>query len=201
MLGLGYGTGALKLQHTLKTQPPGAVLDEVECKRIVNLYRDTNSDVVRLWREGDELLGDLSSWRGKPYDFGQHGAVMVTEKGIWLPNDLYIKYPGLKFDTDGAKSGYVYYSRTGPVSIWGGTVVENVVQALARIIVAEQMLRIWEEYKVKLTVHDSAVVLAPEARAEEALAYVIKCMSTPPVWAAGLPVSCEAKFAHSYGQC
>jgi DNA polymerase I-like protein with 3'-5' exonuclease and polymerase domains len=201
ILGLGYGTGALKLQHTLKTQPPGANLEEDECKRIVNLYRESNSDIVRLWRYGDTLLGDIANWNTDEYYFGENGAVMVTSKGIKLPNGLHIKYPGLKFDTQDNKSGYVYYSRNGPSSIWGGGVVENVVQALARIIVGEQMLRIWDQYKVKLTVHDSAVVLVPESRAEEALAYVIECMSTPPEWARGLPVACEAKIAYSYGQC
>jgi DNA polymerase bacteriophage-type len=39
ILGLGYGTGALKLQHTLKTQPPGAVVTEDEAKEFVSIYR------------------------------------------------------------------------------------------------------------------------------------------------------------------
>jgi DNA polymerase len=123
------------------------------------------------------------------------------EEGVKLPNGLFIRYPGLKFDTSGAKGQYIYFSRKGPVSLWGGSLVENVVQALARIVVGEQMIKIKERYDVKLTVHDAAVVIAPEAQQNEALAYVIECMSVPPDWAKGLPVACEAKFAKSYGEC
>ena len=47
ILGLGYGTGALKLQHTLKTSPPGADLSEEECKDIVSLYRTENDKIDR----------------------------------------------------------------------------------------------------------------------------------------------------------
>jgi len=54
---------------------------------------------------------------------------------------------------------------------------------------------------VKLTVHDAAVIVVPEAEKDEALQYVIDCMSVPPDWCKSLPVSCEAKFAQSYGEC
>ena len=59
ILGLGYGTGASKLQHTLKTTPPGVELDEDECKRIVDLYRQTNDAIVGLWRESEDALESI----------------------------------------------------------------------------------------------------------------------------------------------
>jgi DNA polymerase len=80
-------------------------------------------------------------------------------------------------------------------------VVENVVQALARIIVGEQMLMIREKYRPVLTVHDAAVVVVPEHDIEDALAFIVQVMSTPPAWAKGLPVACEAKYGRSYGDC
>ena len=36
---------------------------------------------------------------------------------------------------------------------------------------------------------------------DEAMAFIIECMSTPPAWASGLPVTCEAKYAQTYGEC
>lgn len=202
ILGLGYGTGALKLQHTLKTTPPGAVVDEEEAKRIVGVYRDKNHAVIDLWREGDEAIACMANWGStKPFYYGKHKCLIIDEQGVALPNGLHIRYPGLKYDTSEAKSKYVYFSRKGPVSLWGGSLVENVVQALARIVVGQQMLEIKKRYPVKLTVHDAAVVVAPEAEKDEALAYIIECMSKPPEWASGLPVSCEAKFGVSYGDC
>jgi DNA polymerase len=201
ILGLGYGTGALKLQHTLKTQPPGAVVTEDEAKSYVDTYRNTNDKVIQLWRDGDKAIADLANWEGKPYYYGKHKCLKITKEGVHLPNGLMIRYPDLKLNTDESKSQYIYKSRKGPVSLWGGSLVENVVQALARIIVGEQMIKINEKYRVALTVHDAAVIVVPEAEKDEALAYIVECMSTPPKWASGLPVTCEAKYAQTYGEC
>lgn len=199
VLGLGYGTGAKKLQHTLKTQPPGANLPEEECKRIVDLYRETNDKIIQLWRESDRALKNIAGWTGemKEHYLGQHQAVRVNSAGILLPNNLYIRYPNLRAEGD----KMIYDSRKGPVSIWGGAVVENVVQALARIIVGEQMLMIRERYRPVLTVHDAAVIVTPINELEDSLAFITQVMSTPPKWAAGLPVACEAKYGRSYGDC
>jgi len=203
ILGLGYGTGALKLQHTLKTQPPGAIVTEDEAKNYVDTYRDANDKVIKLWRDGDKAIADLANWddKLKPYYYGKHKCLKITKEGVGLPNGLMIRYPDLKLNTDESKSQYEYKSRKGPVSLWGGSLVENVVQALARIIVGEQMIKINEKYRVALTVHDAAVIVVPEAEKDEAMAFIIECMSTPPKWARGLPVTCEAKFAQTYGEC
>jgi DNA polymerase len=202
ILGLGYGTGWAKLQQTLKLAA-GVTLDEQECKRLVSVYRNVNSKVIDLWRECEEALRDIASWpEGKqPYAIGRHNALYATPEGIKLPNGLYIKYPGLTWDTSEAKSKYVYKSRRGFISIWGGSVVENVVQALARIIIGEQMLIVNRKYRPVLTVHDAVVNVVPENEVNDAMEYIINTMSTPPDWATGLPVACEAHFGDSYGDC
>lgn len=199
ILGLGYGTGAKKLQHTLKTQPPGADLPDEECKRIVDLYRESNDKITELWRDCDYALTCMMSWpKGKkPFYFGKHECLLVTPNGIKLPNGLYIRYNNLSRENNRT----YYESRKGRVDIWGGAVVENVVQALARIIVGEQMLAAKEKYRPVLTVHDAAVIVAPKDEVDQAVAFITKVMSTPPSWAAGLPVACEAKYGVSYGEC
>jgi DNA polymerase len=199
VLGLGYGTGAKKLQHTLKTQPPGADLPEEECKRIVDLYRESNHMITDLWRECENSLNHLSSWPSKlrPYPIGKHKSVWVTSTGIRLPNQLFIRYPDLRV----SDNKYTYKSRKGVISIWGGAIVENIVQALARIIVGQQMLKLRERYRPVLTVHDAAVLVVPKAEIQEAVAFTTQVMSTPPSWAEGLPVACEAKYGESYGDC
>ena len=200
ILGLGYGTGAKKLQHTLATAyPVNVVLDEVQCKKLVDTYRFFNNRVTELWRVCENALGHLISWPNgvKPYALGKHDALFVDETGIRLPNGLYIRYPKLR-QSDGK---YIYTSRKGITSLWGGTIVENVVQALARIIVGEQMLKLRGRYRPVLTVHDAAVMVVPKDEIEEAIKFITQVMSTPPDWARGLPVSCEAKYGESYGDC
>jgi DNA polymerase len=199
ILGLGYGTGAAKLRHTLKTQPPGAEIDEDEAKRIVSVYRTENDKIPELWSECDRALHHLAEWPSgtNEYTLGEHGCVRVTPHGIRLPNGLYIQYPKLRMS--GGK--FIYDSRKGVVNIWGGAMVENIVQALARIIVGEQMLAINVRYRPVLTVHDAAVCVVPKAEVEEAVEFIKQVMSTPPEWAPGLPVSCDAKYGESYGEC
>jgi DNA polymerase len=128
---------------------------------------------------------------------GEGEALYVNSEGVQLPNDLYIRYPNLRLEDD----KLVYDSRKGPVNIWGGAMVENVVQALARIIVGEQMLKLRERYRPVLTVHDAAVLVVPVKEVDEAIDFVTKVMSTPPDWCLNLPVACEAKYGESYGDC
>jgi DNA polymerase I-like protein with 3'-5' exonuclease and polymerase domains len=202
ILGLGYGTGWSKLQQTLKISA-GVTMDDQECKRLVGVYREVNDKVIDLWKACDDALQDMSSWEdGKePYYLDARKSLLITPKGIKLPNGLYIYYPDLKWDTSEAKSKFTYKSRRGVNSIWGGSVVENVVQALARIIVGEQMIEINKKYRPVLTVHDAVVNVVPEADVEEALSFIMSTMSTPPIWATGLPVACEAHDGASYGDC
>ena len=79
--------------------------------------------------------------------------------------------------------------------------VENVVQALARIVVGEQMLKINEHYRVVLTVHDAAVVVVPMDEEDSAKELITGLMGIAPEWAQGLPVASEAKSGASYGDC
>jgi len=196
-LGLGYGTGAAKLQHTLKTTPPGADPSLEECKQWVNTWRTANYEITALWRECDQALNYMMSGTTKPIPLGLHGIVTVSAEGVRLPNGLYIRYNKLR--RDGEK--VIYDSRKGPQNIWGGAMVENIVQALARIVVGQQMLWIQKQYAVVLTVHDAAMCVVPEEDLTNALEYVTLCMSTTPQWAQGLPIACEAKHGTSYGNC
>ena len=204
VLGLGYGTGAKKLQHTLKTSPPGADLSDQECQRIVKVYRDVNHEVIKLWDKCDKALKFMASWpEGKPfYYLDNRKSILVTPGGLRLPNGLYIYYPDLEWKTDeSVRGGYVYKSRHGQVNIWGGAMVENVVQALARIVVGEQMIAINERYKPVLTVHDAIICTAPKDEAQEALDFLMAEMSKAPAWAEGLPITCEGGYGDNYGDC
>jgi DNA polymerase len=209
ILGLGYGTGWKKLQDTLKTQPPYADVSDQEAQRYVKVYRDTNHTVTKLWKECDKALEYLDTWEtrlangyGQPYYLDNHKTIRVTPKGLELPNGLLLQYPGLRYDTSTPNGGYVYKKRFGgEVSIWGGSIVENVVQALARIVIGEQMIRINERYKPVLTVHDAVVCVAAEEEKEEALKFIMDEMSKAPDWGPDLPITCEGDYASNYGDC
>jgi len=199
VLGAGYGMGGGKFQMQLKTF--GVDVDVDECKRIIKVYRDTYPEIPALWRQGGACLAAILSQTESK--FGGVDAVRfdAEERGFLLPSGLWQRYHGLqKTDTD-AGVQYTYSTRTGQVKIYGGKVVENICQAVARCVIAEQMLRIGKRYKVVLTVHDAIACIAPEAEADEALRYVEECMRWRPAWAETLPLNCEVGMGANYGEC
>jgi DNA polymerase len=199
ILGAGYGMGAPKFQDQLKSM--GTVVELDECRRIISTYRESNNAVVNLWKQGQLVLTALS--QGAITAFGKEGVLELIpeEKAVRLPSGLLLRYEGLSVEQGEKGLQYSYKTRRGRVKIYGGKVVENIVQALARIVVGEQMLHIGKRYRPVLTVHDAVACLAPEKDANEARAYVEECMRRVPDWAPGLPVNCESGMGISYGDC
>lgn len=203
VLGAGYGMGAAKFQAQLKNF--GVELAEDECKRIVSVYRETYPKIPMLWRQAQEAVEAMAL--DQTVSLGKTGVLEICGvNGIKLPNGLYLKYPNLRqeVNTQGNYE-YVYDTKRGKqilsTKLYGGKLIENVCQALARIVIGEQLIQIAKKYRVVLTVHDAVACIAPEEEAEEAMQYVTQCMKKTPTWAAGLPLNCEAGFGQSYGDC
>lgn len=202
ILGLGYGMGPDKFRNTLKLGMGGMALDisEDEAKRIVRLYRYKFDRIAELWKHADKCLTSMS--RGYTDSFR---ALMCDADGVFLPNKTMIRYANLRREAD----QYVYDGRYGPVKIYGGKFVENVTQALAKIVVFDQMARIEQllrpmdtpeqRHRVVLTVHDEVVCVVPEDKAEWALSMMEEQMKRSPSWAPDLPISCEGGIGDSYG--
>lgn len=201
VLGAGYGMGGEKFQAALKNGFPSVDLPLHECKRIIAVYREANWAISDLWKRAGVMLQYLA--RGDSIPFGRDGLLVPDPEvpGVRLPNGLLIRYDGLRAQQGEKGVEYVYDTRKGPSRIYGGKVIENVTQALARIIIGEQMLRIAKRYRVVLTVHDSIVCCVPDEEAEACRAYVEECMRWVPAWATGLPVDCESGIGKTYGDC
>ena len=200
ILGAGYGMGANKFQAQLKTLGVDVALDE--CERIISIYRSTYEKIPALWREAQTCIEAIIS--NSAATFGSVNVVQsdAREQGFLLPSGLWQRYDGLTSVTDAnGKRQYEYKTRRGAIKIYGGKVVENICQALARCVIAEQMIRIAKRYKVVLTVHDAIACIAREEEAEEAQQYVETCMRWRPSWAATLPLNCESGMAKTYGDC
>lgn len=215
ILGLGYGMGAQKFRDTLALGLGGlkVELDEDEAKRVVQMYRHKNFKITMFWQRCNNALQYILN--GEPYALSDALPSLTTApEGIVLPNGLMIRYPLLHRGEDGfaycneqrlyreavacrvrgERLPYDKFAR-----IYSGKVAENITQALARIVVSEQMTKIGLRYKVVLQVHDEIVIACDEDEVAEAKAFMVKVMSTPPTWAPDLPVACEASSGQSYG--
>ena len=212
ILGLGYGMGHVKFRATLALGQGGIAvdIDENEARRIVNLYRQKNHKIVSLWHScGHALTGMIAGSSGNICEL-----LPYNKDGITLPNGLKIKYHALRNTSNGFE--YIADARTFRklaqkriltgeqqkidwTRIYGGKVTENVVQALARIVVAEQMASIGQSYRVAFQVHDEVIITTRENDLTNARQLVEKQMSTPPSWAKDLPVACESGVGYNYG--
>lgn len=203
----GYGMGAVKFQMQLNTFGVSIPLDF--CKKILNTYREEFAHIPNLWEQANRCLMLLAEKEMKAARFGvQEDAVyFMPGIGFDMPSGIPQKYPGIRFSTSVKSVGFagysspeiVYDTRKGISRIYGGKVVENICQGLARCAIGEQMLRIAKRYKVVLTVHDAVACIAPIEEADEAARYVQECMRWRPHWAQTLPLNCEVKMGDSYG--
>lgn len=205
VLGLGYSMGKDKFKITLKTGNPSVDMPLSDAERVVNLYRQKYPNIVALWKQGQEALDAMI--KGYEYDLGVGTKLKCKDGKIYLPNGMFINYPNLRK----AGNEYLYDARYGANKIYGGKVIENVVQALARIIVFDQMAKIDQafrkkdsktnRFKVVLTVHDEVVACVPEGALGKCVEFMEKTMSVPPLWCSNLPIACESAYGNSYGDC
>ena len=194
ILGCGYGMGAERFRNQLRNF--GVDIELNLAQKIIDTYRQKYSKIKELWKDGQHCLRTML--QNKECSFGViPDAVFLGESGFVLPNNVLLEYPKLKQE----HGEFTYRARRMDVRIYGGKVVENICQAIARCIIAYQMMRISEYYKVALTVHDSLVCVVKNEEVEEAREFIEDCMRETPDWAKGLPLDCESGIGKSYGEC
>ena len=197
VLGAGYGVGWRKLQGLLKLN--GITLTDAEAEHAINTYRGKHTNVVKLWKHADWILSKMYS--GETGYLGEWGPMRIQEKVIVLPNGVSLDYNDLATQIgERGQSEFVLKHPKGTTKIYGGKLVENVVQALSRVVMSQAMLKIGSLYKVVLTCHDELVYLVPEEEAEIGLEIGLNLMRTPPDWCKNLPLDAEGGYAREYSK-
>ncbi len=218
VLGLGYQMGALEFMKQLRAKPVVARLFEtgqltpVACKQIVQSFRETYASITCLWRWLDDAarnaVDGVQSTTQK-LNFLRDGHVMK----VWLPSGRSLRYENLRLEAarrsirflgdDGMEHEFtpedasVAYGRES--HLYGGKLCENIVQATARDLLVEAILRLENsDLRVMFHVHDEVVVEVAEADADAASQAIDAELSRQPPWADGLPVKCEVQVANRY---
>lgn len=206
ILGLGYGLGWAKFQRTVKLQSKAQTgtlidLDDSEALDIVTKYRSTYARVPAMWKLlNNSGIPVLATGRGS---FGI-GPCVFDHQTIKLPNGLALKYHDLQqvSSENGNEWQYTYGGK--PKRAYGGSLLENITQALARIVVMDAAMRLRPimakmSVQLALQVHDELVFVVPENLAETCKAIALEEMSRRPAWAPSLPLAAEADYGPSYG--
>ena len=195
ILGLGYGMGAEKFQYTLKTGSPSVDVTVESARAIVSQYRGTYPNIPRLWNVCKQLLFGMMDRT----QYGNiYGPLMISNNAIKLPNGMFLKYPGLRY----LNGEFIYNGRNNSfIRTHGPRVCENIIQALARIIITDQILEIHKtpnQLDVVLTVHDEIICLAKDEKPKETLEKIIAIMKKAPTWCKELPLDAEGYYNKFY---
>ena len=196
ILGLGYGMGANKYQAILAQGSPSIDVTQQTALGIVAQYRAMYPNIPQLWSIGKQLLFYMLDRTEQSYSYGP---LSVASNALKLPNGMYLQYPHLRY----ASGEFVYDSgRNGITRTHGPRLVENIVQALARIVITDQMLAIQNipGISVVLTVHDEIIALGSDENADETLATIMAIMKQPPAWCTELPLDAEGAYSKIYNK-
>ena len=191
-LSLIYGTGANKLRNAIKIMS-GTDIGEDEAKRIVSLYRQDYPMVKGSWYEGERVLQSILNH--EYFDFGRNPKLILPvhgQAGIKLPSGLFLRYPNLRnVMNEEGRVEWLYSARAEKVRIHGPKTFQNTIQALARCVMGESMVRIHKVFPIALTIHDAVYCVVPNDRVTEAKHLIVSELKQEPTWAPGLPLDAE----------
>lgn len=198
-LGYGGGVGAMKAMDSSGSIP------EDELPGIIESWRKASPRIVRFWKDADSAAKKVVK-TGEPVRIRQGNIKFFKAKGfmfIELPSGRRLAYarPRLGLNRFGSESieydGMDQVKNTwGRVETYGGKLVENIVQAVARDCLAAAMLRLSQAgYNIVAHIHDEVVIEAPIG--EGSLEEVIDIMCEPEPWNEGLILN-AAGFENPY---
>jgi DNA polymerase len=186
--GYGGSVGALKAMGALESG-----MTEEELKPLVDAWRQSNPNIVRLWWDVDKAVKEAV---GKKTTTSTHGIRFSYESGflfITLPSGRRLAYVKPRIGTNNFGGDCVTYEGVGATKKWdrietyGPKVVENIVQAISRDILCSAMQQL-KDCRICMHIHDEVVIEAPdgvELRAIEA------SMAVAPSWAGGLLLNAD----------
>ena len=199
-LGLGYGMGYKKfrIQAALGALgTPKTYLSEQEAYQTVQNYRNNHAEIKGMWDWLTKTIIPGMATKGFELQFK---CVKFVHGGVELPNGMMLLYPDLQCD----EGNQWTFDKGGKRSkLYGGLMLENIVQALARIVVFDQMMATEDRVPSLITVsstHDEFLGIETIEQSQATFDIMIEEMSKTPAWAPGLPVKAEGGFAKEYSK-
>ena len=204
ILGCQYGVGGEKYFNTVNNDTRVDVqITMDEAYRIVKTYRERFDKIPELWKTANGWLTHMATPGNTDYviEYGPlkiHSNYQGKAPAIVLPNGMPIWYPEL---TKGADRQYTFRARDGFRKLWGGSVVENVCQALARIVLNRAEVFLAKKgYPSSLSVHDELVFAITEGMGKKFGVLLDKVLTRPVPWMPNLPMESEVGVGYNYGE-
>jgi hypothetical protein len=207
-LALGFQMGALRFVETARQY--GIILTEEEGAQHVAQWRDDHPMIVGLWRMmNDAVMSVACGGVGDELEVGRCRIIRRPNAvRIRLPSgrDLIYHAMGVVARTTGWEGPELAFMGVDQLThqwcqqrTYGGRLVENITQAVARDVLAELMLTLHGRgHRIVGSVHDEVLLETGAEQAEALLDETLASARTPPDWAAGLPVNAEGFVSPRY---
>jgi hypothetical protein len=198
-LGLGFGAGGATFQKVAKLMG-GIDLTLEEATDVVNKYRDAHGEIVNGWKQFQNNLTNVR--QGIEASIDPWGMCQVEHEAVRLPSGRRIYYPSLVKQNENGKHEWWYGNGRSKARIYAGKGVENLVQALARDVIAEHAVRFYKDTGLRpsLAVHDELVFAVPEKGAQQHLDHLQGIMRQGVSWWPELVTWSEGDIADCYGE-
>jgi DNA polymerase len=202
-LSCGFGCGSAKFKGVARLGiygPPVHLSDE-DSQRAVDLYRRTHPQVVRYWHEAGNILSWINGGLEREW-----GPMQIKDHRVYLPNGAPVIYDTLSWhhQEEGEELQSPHWRlklRKGWTKMYGAKLVENVVQALARMVMSQACARIATSFKPVLSSHDEwSFLVKDDDHKDEALEYITNEMKRTPAWLPGIPLDCEGGLGERYSK-
>lgn len=201
-LGLGFSAGAKVLFRALlgDAREMGLDLDITMgfAEKVVNVYRRKRNNIKNKWYWLNDMIPAMASGAAEGTQFGP---CMFEKEAILLPSGLRLRYHELKYI--GGEWTFTFAGKRK--RIYGGKILENVVQALDRVCVMDAALRVRQrckDYGIRLAhqVHDEIVYVPHSSVVADVRRIVAEEMARRPVWGPTLPLAAETGVGANYGE-
>ena len=199
--------GAKNLRYQLATGLMGEApiyISPEESQMYVDVFRGTYRRIPEYWNKCEHYLQHMLT----PEVEVATKAFTIYHERLLMPSQMHMTYPGLITEPGPFGSPtFSYDNGKFMKGIWGGSLTENIIQNLARIVIRDG----WEKSndyllplggKVVMQVHDELVCLVPEAIVEEAQVKIMDFMTQIPEWCSDkmLYLAVEADYADNYSK-
>jgi DNA polymerase len=190
----------------MKQMDKGGSIPEEELQSVVDQWREANPKIVKLWRSC-ELAAKAAIDDHKMHVIQQNVSFSYRNGNLYitLPSGRSLCYFGARLKEGKYGDQIVYKGVNQTTKKWedtetyGGKLVENIVQGIARDCLAEAMMRVASlGYQIVMHVHDEMIVDTDDPEPMEALKEINKQMGTAIDWAQGLPLKGDGYVCDFY---
>ena len=210
-LACGYGMGHVKFQETANKAPYFLDLSLAEAHAAVEAFRSSNAPIVALWHGVEATARNAILRPSDTLRFKKLGFRMANPNGR-LAGSLLMELPSgrnLVYRNARLENGRIVFwgvdqmtRRWKELDTYGGKLVENATQAIARDLLADSVVTLERRWPgaALTTVHDEIIAMTEDGSASALLTGMNSIMATPPAWGRGLPLSAKGAVIERYAK-